>query len=378
MQGPIPIPNSVGGHTDSSRIHAILDGLEQSKAIVASSQSVTRAQLETIKSEMQRALFGLRNMEDDMNRAIERLQSLQRACIEPTHPKQKVETAQLDVAVRSSQNHTQKTATKPRDKAKRNNNVHSERSVRSNDRKALTDVVSGGNPLDIWVMSAPLFRPIPTEEDLNEVCRMVLVDHHVDTVHSKTHWSERMRQIVVDTQKDVSKKILLPPGPPPAPDDIAHYWTRRSAPFPMEDIQRQNSSVMHCLLNAFVDAKPLPKSDCETRDFMPTHVLLPRIEFDEYLNRSFEDRLALELKSAGLEKPVGEFEGGDSPLLAQEIEQFKEELEKLRPEIERMQMEIVERLPEMREIEERRAEELRKYEEIKRRIKPETKRNHKK
>ena len=391
MQGTIPIPSAAGGHLESSRVHAILDGLVQSQAVVNSEQPVTRAQLAEIKSEMQGALAALNSMMDEIQQGIERRNKFQHTFADQSHLTQKLQQPNLnqpliqpipvDLSSRGSQQPGQKTGNKPRDERhhKRNSNVHSERSVRSNDRKILTEAATSGNPLDIWFMSAPLFKPVPTEEELNEICRMVLMDKPVEAPRVKTHWSERMRQIVIESQRGTNKKLQFPPGPPPAADDVAEYWKKRAAPFPIEDIQRHNNSVMHCLLNAFVDAKPLPKSsDGDSRDFLPTHVLLPRIEFDEYLSRSFEERLELELKSAGLEKPASDTGGGDSGLFAQEIEQFKEELDKLRPEIERMRMEIVARLPEMREMEERRAEQLRKYEEIKRQIKPETKRSHKK
>ena len=97
------------------------------------------------------------------------------------------------------------------------------------------------------------------------------------------------------------------------------------------------------------------------------------------MSRSFEERLELELRSAGLEKPASGADGADSGFFAQEIAQWKEELENdIQPSIEKIRMEIIAKLPEMHSIEARRAKERQEYLDIKSQLKPDVKRSHKK
>ncbi|OHT11603.1 hypothetical protein TRFO_18859 [Tritrichomonas foetus] len=251
----------------------------------------------------------------------------------------------------------------------KNNTLRSERSYRAIERNTTQNT---GNPLDIWVRSAPLFRPLPTEKDIDEICRAIDTEKLVGTTQSRQHWSDHLRDVVRNSQRESRKsknQILQPPGKPPSPNEVSEYWRKRVPPFPIEDIQKNNRSTFHYLLSAFVEAKPLPKANDddidspENNDFLLTHVLLPRIGCDDYLSHPFEERLELELQSAGLEKPT---EGQEccNDVFSQEIEQYKEEINSLQPQIDLIHDEILSKLPEFVKDEERRMTEQQEYTEL--------------
>lgn len=246
--------------------------------------------------------------------------------------------------------------------------VRNERSTRSIDRNI---VLTSGNALDIWIRSSPLFQRLPTNQDMDEICQAIDTDSTIFSNQSKQHWSDGLCEIVKNSQKESKKsknnQILMPPGKPPAPNDISEYWAKRTPPFQIEDIQKQNKSIMHCLLSAFVEAKPLPKSqesdDLSNSDFLPIHVLLPQLDFDDYMSYPFEERLELELKSAGLERPK---EGMNTVnnAFAKEIEEYKKDIRKLQPQIDELHDEIIQNLPKYRLDENRRMTEASEYSEL--------------
>lgn len=246
--------------------------------------------------------------------------------------------------------------------------VRNERSARAIERNTTP---TSGNALDIWIRSSPLFQPLPSVEEIDEICRAIDTDSIVLTNQSKQHWSDRLREIVKNSQKESKKsknsQILMPPGKPPAPNDISEFWLKQTPPFQIEEMQKQNKSIMHCLLSAFVEAKPLPESNesdnLANNDFLPIHVLLPQLDFDDYMSHPFEERLELELKSAGLERPK---EGVNTVnnAFAKEIEEYKHEIKELQPKIDKLRDEIVQKLPEFRQDEDRRMTEAQEYSEL--------------
>lgn len=267
-----------------------------------------------------------------------------------------------------STDQTQKTSSRNDRSLNPNPKVRNERSARAIDRNITP---TSGNALDIWNRSAPLFLPLPTVEEIDDICRPIDTDALVVNNPMKQHWSDRLREIVKNSQKETKKsksnQILMPPGKPPAPDDISDYWVKRTPPFQIEEMQKHNKSILHCLLSAFVEAKPLPeseeKNDLLNEDFLPIHVLLPQLEFDDYMSHPFEERLELELRSAGLEKPK---EGINSVnnAFATEIDGYKKEIKELQPKIDKIRDEIVEKLPECRKDEDRRMTEAQEYTEL--------------
>jgi hypothetical protein len=115
------------------------------------------------------------------------------------------------------------------------------------------------------------------------------------------------------------------------------------------------------LLSAFVEAVPEPRPpDTAETEFLPLHVLPPRIEGDEYLRFTFEQRLELELESAGIGRAVGEC-GRPAGVFASEIEHFMAELEEARPAIERSRAEVLEKLPDWQADEQRRTVEQKEF-----------------
>jgi hypothetical protein len=249
----------------------------------------------------------------------------------------------------------QKTSSQTGRTKKKVSGSHSERSVRAVER-ALTPVTPE-NPLDIWFRSAELFGRLPTKEDLDEICGAPVVD--VGTRPSvKPHWSEEIMKKLHGGVKDTRKcKLQRPPGPPPSSDDLSSFWNGKRIAFPIEDLQKRNSSVIHRLLSAFVEAKQLAENvaaqQTRARDFLSTHVLLQRMSMDEYLSRPFDERLELELRSVGLESPVAADELEVLPF-AREIEDLREQMEDLQPVIDHFRMELAEKLPIFRRMEEER------------------------
>ena len=132
-------------------------------------------------------------------------------------------------------------------------------------------------------------------------------------------------------------------------------------------IFKSKIKVLCTAYSAFVEAKPLPKSqesdDLSNSDFLPIHVLLPQLDFDDYMSYPFEERLELELKSAGLERPK---EGMNTVnnAFAKEIEEYKKDIRKLQPQIDELHDEIIQNLPKYRLDENRRMTEASEYSEL--------------
>ncbi|KAK8884703.1 hypothetical protein M9Y10_043822 [Tritrichomonas musculus] len=283
------------------------------------------------------------------------------------------------------QNQTQKTSSIPRYERNNLNNSHSERSVRGNQKNELQVT---GNPLDIWFRSAQFFQPLPTAEDIDKICDEMTIDSNsfINDKNSRKrnqndrgshHWSEQLNEIVQSTLKDSkksnsSKQLLHLPRPPPAPNDISEYWVNQTPTFPISDLQKENRSIVHCLLCAFVEVGP-DDSDQENKflttnveadsdeddindendDLLNIHTPAPQIEYDDYLRLPFEDRLEIELKCAGLDKPANSNDKG-SIIFSQEIEQYKKEMANLNPQIEFFRNDIKQKLPQYKLDEERR------------------------
>ncbi|OHT06650.1 hypothetical protein TRFO_25264 [Tritrichomonas foetus] len=178
-------------------------------------------------------------------------------------------TTSLGDSKRNRSNQTQKMSSTPRSYDRNSQGgsgtVHSERSIRANKRNELQ---ATGNPLDIWVRSAPFFQPLPTAEEIDDICREITFERRNGQNHPKIHWSEKMNQIVALSQRESSRKErtkqLLPlPRPPPAPSDVSEFWRGITPTFPMADLQRNNNSIVHCLLCAFVEAEPESSDDDE-------------------------------------------------------------------------------------------------------------------
>jgi hypothetical protein len=157
------------------------------------------------------------------------------------------------------------------------------------------------------------------------------------------------------------QKILPPPGPPPTSDSLAEYWQNNRPPFPLEEVQRQNTSVLHRVMTAFVPARRLDESQNRPLLVGP-HNLVPIIEVDHYMARPFEERLELELESAGFGLPPGVHHSGGFSAFSSDIKEYEKELAELQPKIQRLQATIVENYPQWQEEEAQRRAQMERYE----------------
>ena len=255
---------------------------------------------------------------------------------------------------------SQKTSAQPKNLVKNQNISNprgSERSIRLKDR---TSQSSSGNPLDVWYRSEPLFSPLPSPDEISSIFHSIIeksiknASMKAETpVDKTTHWSVLLYDKIQKLSKDNKKmpKLLPPPGPPPSPSSISEYWESNQPSFPIETVQKQNSSVMHHLLSAVVEVDPLPASDSkEKKPYLPIHVLAPRLKHDRYLSLNFDTRLDLELKSIGLDD-CGDNEMNKNDTFSDEIASMKEKISKLIPVVENDARQLLEKLQTFRKVE---------------------------
>lgn len=279
---------------------------------------------------------------------------------------------------------TQKMSNIPRHDRNNTTVSHGERSVRPNQRN---DIQTLGNPLDVWVTSAALFRQLPTDEVIDEICRDPTNDFNTDDYSlnksdqdaknnkPERHWSEHLNDIVLNSQREQKRSnsnrhLMQLPKPPPKSDDISDFWNGRTPSFPIVDIQKENRSIMHSLLSAFVeinsDDEEVIDLDNNTEEEEDDDSLIqavppvPRIDYDDYLSLPFEQRLEIELDYAGFKKETPHQDNA-SLIFAQEIEQYKKKLKNSQPEIDSFKEEIKLVLHKSRPDEERRAMEQQKF-----------------
>jgi hypothetical protein len=117
-------------------------------------------------------------------------------------------------------------------------------------------------------------------------------------------------------------------------------------------MQQRTASPINFLLSALV-AVDVGPSEKVAREFLPAHMLAPRLD-GSYLGYSFEERLALELRSAGLDNPRRR---GDQGLFEQEIEHFSAELRRIQPAIDALRQELLAHIGEWQQDQRRRAQE---------------------
>lgn len=266
---------------------------------------------------------------------------------------------------RNNQRPAQKTSSQTRQERYQKNSAHSERGMRGIDRNVIP--ADKHNSLDVWLRAQCFFQPLPTVSEFLNMCEIRPIAKLPPPAPSE-HWSFEINEIVRNSQRENKKTKVLPaPGPSPAKTDISEYWKdpKHQITFPIEDIQKQNSSIMHHLLSAFVEADPMPRNEIDDDlDSLPTHVLLPQIEFDDYLSHSFEERLQLELQGAGLEKPIDTGLIQTDDIFIQEIQHLISDREKLVPKIEEAKKEVLDSIPSYHHDERRRMEELKEYHNI--------------
>lgn len=193
----------------------------------------------------------------------------------------------------------------------------SERSVRHNDNLMLQD--TSGNPLDIWVISAPFFQKLPTNKEIEDICNNTNIlqtpqkclkvkqlssisDSEDELENSENlNWLEQMRQVALNSSKAPlvrgnslrlnstsekflpkmksipsfrfqssdfgniipfdkagRKNILLPPKPEHRPNDVSDFWIKSKHLYSTTDVELKNENILHSLLSAMVPAEPDP------------------------------------------------------------------------------------------------------------------------
>jgi hypothetical protein len=186
--------------------------------------------------------------------------------------------------------------------------AHSDRSFHASERASFQ--AASKHPLDVWLRSAPLFESLPSPAEIESLCARIDIDRIPRPPPNKVEWRTRIANAMNDIPPALRKNMQRLPEAPPAPNDISTFWTTRKQPFPIEELQKQNVSLLHRFMNAFVESKPLPKG--EGNDPMPFHALLPCLDVQptDWLSYTFEERLIFELESAGLGRPVEQTEQG--------------------------------------------------------------------
>lgn len=160
----------------------------------------------------------------------------------------------------------------------------------------------GNKKEDFWAFVARCFAHLPSDVEIAHMFSVMnrVPDPGPPRVIAPPHWSVRMTEIAARSAPH-RNSLLMPPGPPPAHDAIGDFWKEEAVSFQIEDVQRCNSSVLHCLLNALVEIDEPVEGAREARGpFLRQHPLLPVIQNDVYARHTFSQRLSLELQSLGL------------------------------------------------------------------------------
>ena len=117
-------------------------------------------------------------------------------------------------------------------------------------------------------------------------------------------------------------------------------------------------------MNAFIENEPVVSKTKSKGKYLKTHALLPRIQYHDYLDHPFEDRLGYELACIGLDPPKERSMNDDQPF-ATEIKSMRHVLETdIIPPLKEMKQMLLEKLPEFIEDQQRREENLAAYQEI--------------
>jgi hypothetical protein len=173
------------------------------------------------------------------------------------------------------------------------------------------------------------------------------------------HWSIAMTAIA----RRSSDKLRQPPGPAPSLSDIGGFWKVTTMRFPIEQIQRQNFSTLHALLNSFVEVEDVEKGKRGERGlFLQGHALLPEVPCDPYLALGFDARLQLELASLQLDKPEVESAPAAVPFQSEIKEDLKVLNDELLPDLQELQKFITEKIGSFREAETERTRKARESE----------------
>jgi hypothetical protein len=199
------------------------------------------------------------------------------------------------------------------------------------------------NPNSVWTRVEPFFAPLPDDRELEQIFSTREIPANLEVPERVEHWSSRF------SNPAIRGRGIMPPGPPPAPGDVADFWRKVRPWFPIEKVQKCNSSVLSRLLNAFVEVKPEEtRGNRRQRLFVKSHPLLPRLPDDGYTGYSFEVRLRLELESLELDHPQPT-QGQSAPLFQPDVDNMRRTIEvELLPALEKDLKELKANIPRFR------------------------------
>jgi hypothetical protein len=217
--------------------------------------------------------------------------------------------------------------------------------------------------LNVWHRCENFFQHLPTQEEIDEM--FAVVQRIPPPLNPKDinpeHWGIAMGEVA----RRSSDKLRQPPGPAPSLSDIGDFWKATTTRFPIEQIQRQNFSPLHALLNSFVELDDVEKGKRSDRGlFLQRHSLLPEVQCDPYLALGFDVRLQLEFASLQLDRPAVK-SAPAGVLLQDEIkDDLKVLTDELLPDLQDLQKSITEKIGIFREAEAERIRKARESEKL--------------
>ncbi|KAH0788118.1 hypothetical protein GPJ56_007949 [Histomonas meleagridis] len=201
--------------------------------------------------------------------------------------------------------------------------------------------------LDIWCRTKFIFNSIPSEIDLRHMLQKVEVDQSQYTTNHSP-WESIFN--VIERSYSNAQHISVPDVSQVELEEETFSETNLNLPpFQVEESQKKSSGIFNNLLSALVEADPIPPSDEPREEFLPSpHPLLPKIDCDEYLGYSFDERLRIELIGAGL---VPSETLGRNQQIEAEIIEIKKEMENVQSEIAQLGDEIFQNMHKYRAME---------------------------
>lgn len=191
------------------------------------------------------------------------------------------------------------------------------------------------NKMDVWAISQPFFSQLPSNEEIEKLfadCSSI-PKTLPQIPEPARHWSVLMQEIINARKESIH--LLSPPGPSASPHGISDFWATNQVNFPIEPVQKRNTSVFFYLLNSFVEIPPEddPQENInettipsKRKQYLRSHNLAQHVPYDNYLSLPFSTRLDLELKSLDLDKGNSSSIFNERPFES-DIRQTKEEID---------------------------------------------------
>jgi len=168
--------------------------------------------------------------------------------------------------------------------------------------KAIDRTITGANssnPPDMWTYIAQYFKEIPSDEKIESLFEYRSPVHRF-SINENENWISKIQAIAQKAQRSSKRALSVKylPNSSVSNHEIAQAWKERV--LMIEKTQKQNFSIIHCLLNSFVDAIIVEYPKQPQNNYLPIHSFVRTIESHPYLSYDFSDRLQFELESIGL------------------------------------------------------------------------------